>query len=300
MHEAEKKKPILIEDIYQLKWLSDPQLSPDGSKIAYVEKQVDPKDRYKYQSRICLVDTKGSAPRPFTRGEKIDASPRWSPDGSKVAFISNRSGDNQVWLIPASGGEARQLTTFKRPLANIAWAPDGTRLVATTKIGPSDALSEEEKKERTEVKVITRLHYRLNGEGFFGDRRSHICLIDATSGEVTQLTQGDYDHLSPAWSPDGGKIAFVGKLYEDADYVTYSDVYELDPSDKTIRQVTESFGPCMKPTYAPDGQSLAFVSHTGEFKGATLNKLYSVPVTGGPAREILFTGRVYQKVWNSQ
>ncbi len=283
MHEAEKKKPILIEDIYQLKWLSDPQLSPDGSKIAYVEKQVDPKDRYKYQSRICLVDTKGSAPRPFTRGEKIDASPRWSPDGSKVAFISNRSGDNQVWLIPASGGEARQLTTFKRPLANIAWAPDGTRLVATTKIGPSDALSEEEKKERTEVKVITRLHYRLNGEGFFGDRRSHICLIDATSGEVTQLTQGDYDHLSPAWSPDGGKIAFVGKLYEDADYVTYSDVYELDPSDKTIRQVTESFGPCMKPTYAPDGQSLAFVSHTGEFKGATLNKLYSVPVTGGPA-----------------
>ncbi|HSL93131.1 MAG TPA: S9 family peptidase, partial [Bacillota bacterium] len=259
-------------------------------------KHVDPKDRYKYQNRSCVVNVSGGDPVSFTRGEKIDMSPRWSPDGKQLAFVSNRSGDNQVWLMPACGGEARQLTTFKRPLANIAWSPDGKQLVATTKIGPADELSEDEKKDRTQVKVITRLHYRLNGEGFFGDRRSHICLIDTTSGTVAQVTQGDYDHLSPTWSPDGDKIAFAGKLYDDADYVNYSDIYELDLASKNIRKLTESFGPCTTPTYSPDGQSIAFVSHDGSFKGATLNKLYSVSVSGGAA--ILLTRDFDRSVGN--
>lgn len=283
MHHNELKNPILIEDLYKLKWLSDPQLSPDGSKIAYVEKWVDANDRYKYQSRICVVAAEGGSPVAFTRGENIDSTPRWSPDGSQLAFVSNRSGDNQVWLISLMGGEAKQLTSFKRPLSNIAWSPDGTRLVAATKIGPGDELSAEEKKDRTEVKVITRLHYRLNGEGFFGDRRSHICLIDADSGAVTPMTSGDFDHTTPAWAPCGTKIAFVGKLYDDADYVTYSDIYELDVADRSIRKLTESFGPCAKPTYSPDGQSIAFISHDGSYKGATLNQLYSVPAAGGEA-----------------
>lgn len=283
MTHATLKNPILIEDLYKLNWLSDPQLSPDGSLIAYVEKKVDEKDRYKYTSRLCVVALTGGEPVNFTRGDKLDTSPRWSPDGKQLAFISNRSGDNQVWVIPVNGGEARQLTTFKRPLANISWSPDSGKLLATTKIGPGDELSAEEKKERTEVKVITRLHYRLNGEGFFGDRRSHICVIDAKDGTITQLTGGDFDHLSPTWSPDGTKLAFVGKLYEDADYVSYSDVYEMDLADRKIRKLTESFGPCMKPTYSPDGASIAFISHDMSYKGATLNKLYSVPVSGGTA-----------------
>jgi len=275
---------ITIEDLYKLKWVSDPQVSPDGSLVAYVQKTVDPEDKMKYRSQIWVVSTQGGEPRPFTSGQKSDASPRWSPSGTALAFISNRSGDNQIWLAPLGGGEARQLTKFKRPLANIRWSPDGTKLLATAKIGPSD---HDESKDKSDVKVITRLHYKMNGEGYHGDRRGHIFLVEACSGEVQQLTTGDFDHSNPTFSPDGQTVVFNAKRYENADYVAYNDLYTLPLSGGEPTKLTTSFGPCSAPVFSPDGSRIAFYAHDGAYRGATLTGIYTISACGGESTPLL-------------
>ena len=278
-------RPITIEDLLKLKWISDPQISPDGQQILYVQKIVDPTDKTKYLNQIFIVDVNEGQPRPFTSGLKSDTSPRWSPCGKQVAFMSARSGEPQIWIISACGGEAKQLTKFKRPLGGFSWSPDGSKLLATGKIGPSDDLPKDA--EKSDVKVITRLHYKMNGEGFHGDRRSHIFLIDAQTGEVKQLTSGDYDHMAPSWSKDGTKFLFTGKLFEDADYISHNEIYEFNLADNSIRTLTDGSGSWSSPTYSHLGQSIVCYGHMGEFRGATLSKVWTLPVSGGRPTMIL-------------
>ena len=276
-----------MTDLYDFKWISDPRMSPDGLRVAYVIKTVDENDRDKYRSQIWVSDLVTGESFPFTSGNSSDTSPRWSPDRKTLAFISNRSGSNQVWLMPASGGEAYQLTSFGRPLANIQWSPDSQKLAATAKIGPSDTEVDATKSRKSDVKVITRLQYKLNGEGFFGDRRTHIFLIDSCSGEVSQLTTGDHDHGHPTWSPDGTVVAFSGKRYCDADRKSYSDLYSVRIGQGEIKQLTESFGPCSSPVFSPNGETIAFYAHENEYNRASLTGIYTIPSEGGKATTLL-------------
>ncbi|MCL2497733.1 MAG: S9 family peptidase [Symbiobacteriaceae bacterium] len=279
------QRPITIEDLYQLKWISDPQISPDGKKVLYVQKVVDPEDKTKYLNQIWMVDLLQGEPRAFTSGTRSDTSPRWSPCGTQVAFISSRSGNNQIWLIPATGGEAKQLTKFKRPLGGITWSPDGKQLLATARIGPEDEAPAGAPK--SDVKVITRLHYKMNGEGYHGDRRGHIFLVNAENGEVKQLTNGDYDQGNPTWAKCGTKFIFTGKRFEDADYSSHNEIYEYTLESGEIKILTDGSGSWSSPSYSGDGQRIACFGHQGEFRGATLSKLWILPAGGGKPTQIL-------------
>ena len=281
-----EKRAITIEDLYSMKWLGDPQISPDGKKVLYVQKTADPADKTKYLNQIWLCSLEDNhPPQAFSAGLKSDTTPRWSPCGTWVAFISNRSGTNQVWLMPAGGGEARQLTDFKRPLAGIVWSPDGKHLLATAKIGPDDDLPKDA--ERSDVKVITRLHYKMNGEGFHGDRRSHIFLITVASGEVKQLTDGDYDQSAPSWSSDGSKFAFTGKRFADADYASHNEIYEYIMDTGDIRTVNSVKGNWSSPSYSKNGSCIACFGHKGEYRGATDSKLWLFEASGGEPTQLL-------------
>lgn len=279
-----KKRPIEINDLNKVHWINDPQLSPDGSKVLYVQKQSHPTDKTKYTTQIWCVATSGSEPHLMTGETSGNSTPRWSPDGQSIAFNSSRAGTNQIWLLSAFGGEAQQLTKYTRPLTLVAWSPDGSKLLATCKIKPEDLV--ESKEEKSDVKVITRLHYKMNSVGYHDDRNTHLFVIDAETGEAKQITDGAFDHNSAAWSPDSKQIVFTAKRYDDADYVDYNDLYSVSPEGGEIKKLTNSDGSFSEPSFSHDGKWIAYVGHQNEFGNATMAKIWIMPAAGGEATMI--------------
>jgi Tol biopolymer transport system component len=202
---------MLPEDVYELVNAGDPRISPDGTRVAFTVTAVD-RESNEYRGAIWVAPLDGSSqPRPFTSGERRDTAPRWSPDGSWLAFASNRGEDKtpmNLYVIPAAGGEARRLTERKESVEEIAWSPDSTRIAFTSRVR-DDAYAEEEDKKRL-PRRFRRVFHKLDSVGFTGDRRKHIFLADLDGGEPRQLTSGDFEHGSPTWTPDGKRIVFDG------------------------------------------------------------------------------------------
>ncbi len=268
-------RSITIEDLYSFQFLTRPRISPDGQHVAYVRTTID-KRMYAYRSAIWLIPTKGGDAKQFTGGQANAHSPVWSPDGRWLAFVSDREGElqgdnheeqrqrgkgkGQVWLIPANGGEARQLTFMPHGAAQPVWSPDSQRLIFSAAVGPLDEESEDGK-PLPKVRVIDRLLYRYDGTGFIYERRTHLFLVNASGGEPTQLTDGDWDDKDAAWSPDGSRIVFASSREEDRWRLPCNDLYVL-PIDNnqpgTLQRLTGGSLKCFAPSWSPDGQTLAF------------------------------------------
>ncbi len=249
------------EDVYALTGVGDPRISPDGTRIAYVIQTID-RDKNEYRSAIWVAPRDGSeAARRFTAGEKRDGSPRWSPDGRWLAFVSNRGDDKaqaQIYLIPAEGGEARKLTDLKESASEIAWSPDSTRIAFTARVR-DDAYEEEDDKKR-KPRRFTRIFFKLDSVGWTGDRRAHIFVVGLEDGEPLQITSGDGEHGSPAWSADGERLFFVASRGERWDTELINRLYSVDAEGGEPTQVTGDDASYEAPTFSPDGTRLAFRS----------------------------------------
>lgn len=313
MHRAPR-----ADDLYSLRVPIDVRIAPDGSRACFVLKESNPA-RDGYRQSLWLVDMDGATPaRRLTLGAKCDASPRWSPDGRTIAFLSDRGavleaggasdrvvvpappakeprGTIQVWLLPTDGGEAHQLTRLPEDVGEIAWSPDSTRLcavsAATTATAARSRRDPEAPPER-DARLIDRLRYQINGGGYTYDRPPNLWIVDAASGVSRRLTSGRSVDGHPAWSPDGQRICFVSDRHTDADLTWRTDLYLVDADGGPITRVTGGRGDraFRAPTWSPDGTVIAALGHRFPAGNASRDDLWLFrPVAGDVGEDLTAT-----------
>ncbi|MGI6357864.1 MAG: S9 family peptidase [Bacillota bacterium] len=284
------KRPVVAEDLLKLKFLADPQISPCGSKVAYAVTHIDEKEK-NYKTDLYLTNV---ADKQTYRLTKNGNSPVWSPDGKQLAFISDRSGSKQLWLLKQGMGEAEQLTTMRYGVSNPIWSPDGKQIMFTSAVGADDtpealtkemdkAEKEKQAKKRTdEAYLVESLRYKFNGAGLLPKRTAQLWVLDVASKQVKQLTSGDYMIASPAWAPCSKYIAFTSNRLPEPDLQpSISDLYLVPAAGGDLIKLTESNGRAAAPVWSLDGKDIVYLWHQNEYKGATLPKFYRIPAQGG-------------------
>jgi dipeptidyl aminopeptidase/acylaminoacyl peptidase len=284
---------MAIEDLYRLRFVSDPQISPDGSLVVYVVAWVDTEDRTKYRSYIVLARADCSAaPRPLTSGRHRDSAPRWSRDGRSLAFLSDRDEERpQLFLISLDGGEPRQLTRLKHGAGPAVWSPDGSRIAFSAGADIPEIAKQEgqsdEKSKPPRVRVITRLKHKGDGKGYFEARHQHVFVLDLEgTGKPRQVTSGDWDDTDPTWSPDAARLAFVSSREKDRDLVPFTDIWVVPVAGGRARRVTLHKGEASAPAWSPDGRQIAYVGHERGWTYGAAAELLLVSAQGGVSRSL--------------
>jgi dipeptidyl aminopeptidase/acylaminoacyl peptidase len=298
-----------VDDYFRLKRVRDPQPSPDGKWVAYTVDTANLKED-KWEKQVWMIPTAGGEAVPMTAKGSSASSPRWSPDGQYLAFLAARNKEkSQVWTLFRQGGDSQQLSDVRQGVEAFEWAPDGRRLVLVIQDpSPEDLAAEKAEKEGKEFKpktpppkVIDRLQFKMDYEGYLDRRRTHLYVFDMATKKMTQITSGDYDDSQPAWSKDGRFIAFVSNRSENADANYNTDIWVVaaDNPDKgrTLLQVTTNPGPDRSPAWSPDGRWITYVSATDvEAMVYATPHLAVVPAEGGTPR--VLTEKVDRHVYS--
>jgi dipeptidyl aminopeptidase/acylaminoacyl peptidase len=289
------RRPLRASDIYHLRSVADPQLSPDGAWVAYTVTTAD-SAKDKSDSDVWMTSWDGAQSIRLTSSPDGESTPRWSPDNRYLAFVSGRQEGKggQVWLLDRRGGEAQRLTTLKGGIEEFAWSPDSKRLVLVLE-QETDSVARKDTAEKKTPKpiVIDRYNFKRDVAGYLGTKRTHLALFEIATKKLDTLTSERHDDGSPSWSPDGQRIAFVREALAEPGRARDSDLFVLDARrGAAARQLTDFDGPDGgRPSWSPDGRWIAFVrGDEPRFSAYHLNKLAVVPSDGGaPARVVTST-----------
>lgn len=276
--EASKKgRKITIEDLYAWHLPGNPRVSPDGSKIVYEVLSID-KEEHEYRSTLWLIDG-DSEPRKLTSGQWKDGNAAWSPDGTRIAFTSNRDDKNQLFVLPVGGGEAQQVTEIESGVGQFVWSPDGKQIAFTSRLAP-------EKEGDSDVKVITSAYYKFDGMGFIDDKASHIFLVDANGGEHEQITDGAFNHTNIDFSANGKQIVFTANKNPDWDTSRVRDIWSINIKSRKLKQLTDGKGAWNQARYSPDGKTLALIGSPDAYSEDPNARLFLMPARGGKLKEL--------------
>ena len=299
-------------DLYRLRVATEPRLSPDG-RYAVVAITTSAPRHDGYRTALWLVPTNDGEPRRLTLGLRTDHHPRFSPDGRTLAFLSDRrpfveeeadrpddrterEDTTQVHVLPLDGGEARRLTDLPRGVTAFEWAPDGRSLVVTSSSHAATYLEDARLRRKSvrhdhaappesDLRFIDRLDYMLNGEGFTYDRVDHLWIVDVADGTARRLTAGPTAERSPAWSPDGRRIAFVANRHRDHDLLERSDIFVTDMRTGDVAPITR--GPKSlfdHPAWLPDRSGIAALGHRFPAGSGSRNDVWLFAADGSDAQ----------------
>ncbi len=295
---AAQNPPKLLDDetYMEMESVGGPAISPDGKNIIFSRTWVD-KLNDRSASNLWITDVEGKRIRELTTGNWRDSSPIWSPDGKRIAFISDRDGTSQIHILWLDTREVAQLTHLQNSPGSLAWSPDGRRLVFTAFIPDDKPILSVKLPQRPRgakwadpAIIIDRLSWRSDGRGPLPKGSSHLFLIDAElGGTPRQLTSGEFSHQDPEWSADGRRIYFSGILKPDPEYQEGdSEIYSLDLGTLEIMPLTDRRGPDRGARVSPDGKWIAYTGYDDMNFTSHLSSLYLMDAQG--ERKALLAG----------
>jgi acylaminoacyl-peptidase len=288
---AAQDLPIRLEplDFFRVQVASDPQISPDGKRIVYVRNSADISSDRRV-SNLWIINSDGTEHRPLTTGTYDDTSPRWSPDGTRLAFISDRDGKPQLYLRWMDSGQTAKLTDLENPPACISWSPDAKQIAFTSLVSaapPKIATlpsAPEGAKWADPPKVYEDLIYRFNGPGYLKPGYSQVFVVSADGGAPRQLTTGNFPHGPAAgdfggpyapWAPDGKSLIVAMNGTVNFEYEPlHTELFEISVADGSLKQLTHRKGPNSSPDISPDGKLIAYVGFDDRYQGHQTTYLY--------------------------
>lgn len=279
-------------DLMKIATVGSPRISPDGSRVAYTvgEVKMEKDEEWKSVTQIWVVPTVGGKAMQYTRGDKSCTAPEWSPDGSMLAFLSDREkdGERQVWMMMADGGEAWVATSQKGGVTGFRWSPDGKQLLLTVTDQPNKD-EEDRKKVKDDTIVIDR-----------DTRMSHLWLWNIEKKEGKRLTEGNFTVSDPQWSPDGMRISYTTRPTPKADDGSLSDVWIMTIAIREKKKLEDNTGSSDTARWSPDGKWIAYTGGPDAGGGVSTSFLYLIPAGGGTPKEVAtkFDLNVGTPVWS--
>jgi dipeptidyl aminopeptidase/acylaminoacyl peptidase len=282
------------KDIFNLQWVEDPQIRPDGRAIAYVRMSYDiMSDRPR--SSLWLVDTQSGLQTPIATGPGSHVSPRWSPDGKRLAYVSSsEGGHSQIFVRWMQTGEAARITDLTQAPGSLAWAPDGRSIAFIMQVPEEEPRlgAAPEKPEGATwaepLTVITDVTYRIDGAGYLSPGYWHAFVVSADGGSPRQLTFGPYNEDGPiSWAADSRSVLLSGNHKDNwrLDMVT-SQIFRVAVADEVVMTLVDRAGPYHGAQIAPDGSKIAYLGYDDRQLGYQNMRLYIMDRDGNNSRSL--------------
>lgn len=275
-------------DVFNLQFASDPQISPDGKRIVYVRRFNDVMTD-KRHSNLWIINADGTDHQALTTGNHSDSSPRWSPDGKQLAYLSDADGATQIYRRWMDTGRSARITNVTSAPAAISWSPDGKWISFTAHV-PNDPkpviqmpAAPEGAKWASPPKVIDQLVYRFNGAGYLKPGYFQVFVVPADGGTPRQITHGEFQHGGPAsfvtseavWTPDSKYLLLSANRHPDYEHDPLnSEVYEFAVADGAVKALTSRKGPDSAPQISGDGKQIAYLGFDDRYQGYQVRRLY--------------------------
>jgi len=295
-------------DVFSLEYASDPQIAPDGSQVAYARQGMDIMNDRRHAA-IWVVEADGSGHRPLTEPGLNASSPRWSPSGDRLAYVSSTDEGAEVFVRWMDTGQTAQLTQLAASPSGLAWSPDGSHLAFSMRVKrtPESFASMPRKPDGADwapaPDVVDQVIYRSDGSGYLDAGYTHLFTLPAEGGAPRQITHGDYDHGgTPVWTPDGGALLFSANRHDDAALDPLnSEIYRVDLDSREITALTDRAGPDSAPTLAPGGDRIAYTGFDDRAQGYQVTRLYVMDADGSNPRVVTpnFDRDVQTPTWSA-
>lgn len=288
--EANSSDTLHLMDVFELEYASDPQISPDGSRIVYVRNFMDiMSDRRR--SNLWMMNADGSDHRPLTTGNENHRSPRWSPDGKRLLYVSGEEESSQIFCRWMDNGQKVRLSHLPSSPLGMRWSPDG-RFIAFSMLVrsvakpfatlPSAPPGARWAKPAT---VIQKLQYRADGIGYLPDGYLHVFVMPSEGGTARQVTSGDFHHRGQQWTPDGESLVFSANRHDDWEHQPRNnEIFAINIATREITALTNRLGPDVGPAVSPDGRKIAYLGYDDRFQGYQVTRLFVMNIDGSVKR----------------